>query len=309
MSSLRAYFELFRLPNVFTALADIALGYGLTVSAGGGSLIVLGWLLVASAMLYTAGMVLNDVYDADVDARERPFRPIPSGRIARRFARWLGYELLAFGIAAAVIAGVLGASWRSPLVAVALAGSVLLYDVVLKSTPLAPLGMGLCRFLNVALGMSATTGEIASWHGLVAAGVGVYIVGVTLFSRGEAEQSARGRLALAMLIMAAGLALLAFFPRTVEADAATWVFPGYFNLGTKWYLLWLLLAASILYRGALAVVEPSPQRVQYAVKHAILSLIMIDAAAVLAVRDVTYAASIVALLIPSVWLGKWIYST
>ena len=27
-------------------------------------------------------MVLNDVFDAEVDARERPERPIPSGRVS-----------------------------------------------------------------------------------------------------------------------------------------------------------------------------------------------------------------------------------
>ena len=33
--------------------------------------------------LYAAGMVLNDAFDAELDARERPERPIPSGRISR----------------------------------------------------------------------------------------------------------------------------------------------------------------------------------------------------------------------------------
>ena len=40
--------------------------------------------LVALAMVffYTAGMVLNDVADAEIDRRERPERPIPSGAIS-----------------------------------------------------------------------------------------------------------------------------------------------------------------------------------------------------------------------------------
>ena len=34
-------------------------------------------------------MVLNDVFDAEVDAREQPDRPIPSGRVSRRAAALL----------------------------------------------------------------------------------------------------------------------------------------------------------------------------------------------------------------------------
>ena len=43
------------------------------------------WLLLALAfsLLYTGGMYLNDAFDRDIDARERPERPIPSGRVRR----------------------------------------------------------------------------------------------------------------------------------------------------------------------------------------------------------------------------------
>ena len=46
-------------------------------------------LLVASGCLYTAGMVLNDVFDYEIDRHERPFRPLPSGRISLGAARGL----------------------------------------------------------------------------------------------------------------------------------------------------------------------------------------------------------------------------
>jgi 4-hydroxybenzoate polyprenyltransferase len=72
----RAYLQLVRLPNVFTAMADILLGFLLTHRR------LDPWpqfalLLVASCLLYLAGMVLNDYFDREQDARERPFRPIP----------------------------------------------------------------------------------------------------------------------------------------------------------------------------------------------------------------------------------------
>ena len=99
--------------------------------------------------IYAAGIVLNDPFDLEIDRVERPGRPLPSGRVSRRFAAWLGV-----------------ASWRSawpggaerlggePVVAALLAACVLAYDAGLKHTVLGPQVMGACRGLNVLLGMS-----------------------------------------------------------------------------------------------------------------------------------------------------------
>jgi len=75
-SKLLAYLQLFRAPNVFTAIADVAMGFVFVT----GSLQPVGGFLclaLASCLLYTAGMILNDVYDFDVDLKERPSRPLP----------------------------------------------------------------------------------------------------------------------------------------------------------------------------------------------------------------------------------------
>ncbi|HEV3024083.1 MAG TPA: UbiA family prenyltransferase, partial [Pirellulales bacterium] len=84
------------MPNVFTAMADVLMGYLCTHDD------LRLWhefacLLAASCLLYMAGMVLNDVFDRDIDRRERPGRPIPSGRIAVGHAWWLGFGLLLSG--------------------------------------------------------------------------------------------------------------------------------------------------------------------------------------------------------------------
>ncbi len=79
MSSLRTYLQLMRFPAVFTAMADILLGFLLNHDSFQHDLMGLGLLLVSSSCLYLAGMVLNDVFDREVDARERPNRPIPFG--------------------------------------------------------------------------------------------------------------------------------------------------------------------------------------------------------------------------------------
>ena len=69
----RAYFELLRFPAVFTAFADVMMGYLVTQGSFQPPWVV-ALLIVASSLIYLAGMVLNDVHDADVDAVERPKR-------------------------------------------------------------------------------------------------------------------------------------------------------------------------------------------------------------------------------------------
>ena len=77
-SPLLAWLQLVRLPTVFTALADILLGTQLVATADATtSPRTLGLLLIASAGLYLAGMVFNDVFDRHRDAVQRPGRPLP----------------------------------------------------------------------------------------------------------------------------------------------------------------------------------------------------------------------------------------
>ena len=79
------WLQLMRFPTVFTALSNILCGYLITHKFRAVDLFQhgnLGLLLLASAGLYLGGMVLNDVFDAQLDAVERPERPIPSGDIS-----------------------------------------------------------------------------------------------------------------------------------------------------------------------------------------------------------------------------------
>ena len=56
-------------------------------------------LAAAFSLLYTGGMYLNDAFDREVDARERPERPIPSGRVRAGSVFAIGFGLLGMGIA------------------------------------------------------------------------------------------------------------------------------------------------------------------------------------------------------------------
>lgn len=154
-STILGYLQLVRLPNVFMAITDVLMGYLFShavLQPGDGSL--LGLLVVTSVLLYMAGMVLNDVFDADIDAQERPDRPIPSGRVSRPTARLVGWQFLGLGVITGWLVAIRVGDLRPGIIVSLLAGCVVLYDGFLKRLPIGPLGMGACRMLNVLLGMS-----------------------------------------------------------------------------------------------------------------------------------------------------------
>jgi len=314
---LLAYLQLFRAPNVFTAAADVTMGF-LFVQQSLLNYPPFLMLLLASCLMYTAGMVLNDVYDFERDLAERPERPLPSGRISPAWARWLGYELLIVGVVLGWCAGWLDGDtaqypWRSGVTATSLAICIVLYDAILKQTALAPLVMGLCRFLNVLLGMSVVGdawGGSAWWANItpeqlvVAAGIGTYVAGVTWFARTEASGSSRAMLGFGTLAMAAGIVLLAAFPNLRDAGVT-------YRLDTQlvWPAVLFLLTFSILRRCLLAIADPQPARVQAAVRQCIWSLIVLDAAVSMLVADWYWAVGVLALLVPTMLLGRWVYAT
>lgn len=298
-----------RFPAVFTSLADIFLGASLVAVSGRewNALIPhwnVGALLLASAGLYLSGMVFNDVFDVEQDRVERPQRPIPSGRVSRRNAAMIASVLMLAGCLAALTVGT-----RSLGVAVALAVCVLLYDGVLKSTPIAPVIMGACRSLNILLGASLGASEAGMpYLGFpveviyVAIGTGSYILGVTLFARNEAGEPRPAGLLMAMLVIdAAFIGLAAAF---LTGAVAT-------ELPDRVAAFLLVIVAFVANRRGFAVVRnPKPALVQGTVRLMLMSIIMLDAALIYGITGhVLLAVATAMLVLPALWVGKWLYVT
>lgn len=311
-----AFAQLLRIPNVFTAFADIALGACVAVAVLPAQPIDF-WLAyvvlaLASGCLYLAGMVWNDVFDLAEDKQARAFRPLPSGRVSTTTAVVLGVLLFGAGLALASAAGVIGqAEWNhEPLVfACGIVAGVLIYDGGAKRTPFGPIAMAACRFLNVLFGLSlipeAALGvEYRVW---LAAIVGCYIVGVTWFARTEEGRSRPRVLKLAAGVIALSL-LLALLLRT-KLHAASGVAKPLSELGTVAFPYLLVAFGFLVGRpAARAIADPGPRNVQAAVKRCVLGLVALDA--VLATTFVGLPGLLILLLLPpALLLGKWVYST
>jgi 4-hydroxybenzoate polyprenyltransferase len=211
---------------------------------------------------------------------------------------------LLLGTALGWLAAYLADDFRPGLVALLLAGCVALYDVAVKRTVLGPAAMGACRMLNVLLGMSVAAGPWQDEHWLVAVAIGTYVAGVTWFARREAGRSRRWQLGLATMVILAGIGLLWLLPGRCDRVVAILR-----QQPERWTLLIAMLAALIGFRCLRAVIEPVPWRVQMAVREGILSLVVLDAAACFVVRGLPAAVLVLALLVPTVVLGRWIEST
>lgn len=195
-----------RLPALFTAPGDVIAGWFLVGGAAFGAYGTLAVLAGSSLCLYSSGMILNDVADAATDTRERPGRPIPSGRISRSVAGVAAALLMAAGVALAATVGV-----ATLAAAGLLAGLVLFYDLFAKRVGvLGPVVMGSCRGANLCLGASV---GLASGNVLpVAVGasaVAAYIACVTAVASRETEGAPGNALRwLPPVALAAGLAAL-----------------------------------------------------------------------------------------------------
>jgi len=305
MTALRAYAELIRLPNVFTAAGDILAGYWL-VSATFDAPPALWLLVLASAALYAAGIVFNDLHDIETDRAERPSRPLPSGRVSAVAARRLGIGLSLAGVGAAMLAGrgmghggaeAVALMEPTTVVAVLLLIAIVAYDFAAKETGLGPVVMGACRGLNLLLGMSLVWSPGWDFFAIAPAAMFLYVAALTWFGRDEATLSAKRRLAAGGAgVMFAVLVVGIFAASNRSNDALTPV-------------VWLALLIHLGRVTIRAIRIGSPVWVRYAMKTFILGIIPFDAVLAWSAHGWPAGLAVLALLVPALYLGRWVYST
>ncbi|MBP7828596.1 MAG: UbiA family prenyltransferase [Kiritimatiellae bacterium] len=186
-----AWLQLLRAPNLLTVPGDPLAGFLLAAgskAAPGGRLVA---AVAASLCFYAGGLLLNDALDLETDRRERPGRPLPSGRASPRGALAAAVILLLAGLGCSAALGP-----RAREIGLALAAAIVLYDAGGKRAPFFGSAlMGVCRALSLLLGAAAFPG-LAGWPPLVvigAAALGLYILSVTNLARRETEPGPVGR--------------------------------------------------------------------------------------------------------------------
>jgi len=290
ISVVKGYLQLMRPANLPTATADIfagaaIAGFIVAVPFAISHLTTLVFLMFSSVFLYAGGVVLNDVFDYKLDVLERPERPIPSGLIPLKSAALFGSVLLLIGVFFAFYETAL-----SGYIAIALAISIVLYDGFSKKYGfLGPLNMGLCRSLNLLLGMSILGSITNWWFAIIPL---VYIFAITLISRGEVHGDNKHHIIWAGILYALvifGVVSVVLF----ETDQIMQTIP------------FLVLFAYLIYKPLIGAYNSnSPSNIKAAVIAGVLSLIVLDAALATGFSIWWYGMLILLLLPFSMLLSK-----
>jgi hypothetical protein len=250
MSSASAWLRLARISNTPTVVSNAVAGAVLASTAAGAGSVAL--VAGAMALFYTAGMILNDLLDYEVDLRERPERPLPSGQVSRGAALVVVVALFVAGETLLVIEGL-----KPFLAGLGLVALIVLYDAWHKGNPLSPVLMGACRALVYFVAALAVAGEVPLEVSTAAAVLLLYIVGLTQVAKAE------------------GGSLLAAWPiAAVLAAIGYWV--GWVD--SVWFALLLVTFAAWVVR-ALWLVR-GPRRIGAGVVSLIAGVALFDALAV-----------------------------
>lgn len=199
VSGWRTALKLGRVSNLPTVWSNVIAA---AVLAGGMPVRMVAFVAGAMSLLYVGGMFLNDAFDAERDAHERPERPIPSGEISAGAVMAAGFAVLASGV------GMLAAiDAQTGLAGLALAGAIVLYDWHHKGNALSPFVMGLCRGLVYITTGVAAAGSVSLPVLIAGIAILAYVAGLTYAARMEAFDRIGSFWPLALLAAPVAVAL------------------------------------------------------------------------------------------------------
>jgi hypothetical protein len=253
--SLSTLLRLGRISNIPTVWTNVLAG---SVIAGGDhhpDQIAL--IIIAMTAFYVGGMYLNDFFDREIDARDRPGRPIDAGEVRAGTVSSIGFGLLATGIALMIPFGLAATIWG-----VLLAGTIVLYDIWHKGNVLSPLVMGACRALVYIGTGAALAGSTSTAMIIGAVALASHVAGITYAAKQENLDKIGNLWPLALLAMPLLVALPVLFSG------------------------WIVIAAFLLLLGAdvlairLLAKQPVPGSVPLAVSGLIAAICLVDALAI-----------------------------
>jgi 4-hydroxybenzoate polyprenyltransferase len=188
----KAWLQLLRAPNLFTVPGDPLAGFLIACGLARNQIATLdaraACAVFASLCFYSAGLVMNDIFDIAEDRRDRPHRPLASGAISLQSAWIAGVALSAGGILSMAYV----ADRAGLLLSALLLGCIGLYNGFSKRiVVLGAINMGVCRGLSFLLGAVAF-GNSLSFHPFVilsASIIAAYVAAVTNLARHEMRET------------------------------------------------------------------------------------------------------------------------
>ncbi|MDW0187582.1 MAG: UbiA family prenyltransferase [Nitrososphaeraceae archaeon] len=296
--SIKDYLALVRLPNLFTLPSNILVGMA-TVSLLAFTLTSFSQFLLLvtiSVLLYCVGIVLNDLYDFDIDKKERPNRPLPSGKISRRSAIVL---VAIFSTLALILS--LQVSFSTLVISSILFSVIFGYDKYLKNTYAGPFTIASARVMNILLGTSVSLRSVDSYSQIVTLTfiliiTFVYVSLIGFISRYEVHGfSDNTKLLLPPAIVA-----------TVISSIILFTLMGFFKLES---LIILSLFSFIMIISFSRIYRRDSGRTQQIVRNMILSIIVLDSTFLTGIIGIELGLVVLTLMAPLLVLANKMYMT
>ena len=296
--SVRDYLVLVRLPNLFTLPSNILVGISAISSLAFTLTSFIQFLLLVtiSVLLYCVGIVLNDLYDFDIDKKERPNRPLPSGKISRRSAIVL---VVIFSTLALILS--LLVSFSTLVISSILFLTIFGYDKYLKNTHAGPLTIASARVMNILLGTSVSFRSVDSYSQIVTLTfiliiTFVYVSLIGFISRYEVRGfSDNAKLLLPPAIVAIVISSIILFSLM-----------GFFKLES---LIILSLFSLIMLISFSRIYRRDSGRTQQIVRNMILSIIVLDSTFLTGIIGIELGLAVLILMAPLLVLANKMYMT
>jgi len=292
----RKYLQLARLSNAFTAPSNVISGYLIVTPISELDSLNLVTLILSSTFLYVSGVIFNDYFDIEIDRKERPSRPLPSGSIPKQRAK-----KIAFGLMILAIILSLTVSWTSFAIAVFLSGIIIAYNYGLKHNKFSnPITMGSARFLNVILGASPAFNLSLQTNSLqlifVAFSVLTYVFVIAVFSRKEMSGMQEKR----QIIILFSIVYIVIVLITIVTLL------GFFMMWSFIILVPFAIIVGIIFKQTLS---GGSEEIRRGIKNMVISIIILDSIFVSGVAGLLYGFLTLLFLFPSILLSKKLYVT
>ena len=240
-----------------------------------------------------AGIVLNDYFDFEVDKKERPFRPLPSGAITKRRALVIALGAI---LAANTVALVIGLT--SLAISLAITAAIIAYDRQLKHGRFGPFAMGVPRLLNIILGASPTLLYLSATScailGTASASLFVYVVAITILSKKEVSNEKPNSI-MPFLTVLGIICVIVAFGLLVKLH---WIF----TINVSIFAIFMV----VTFRQHISQAFPS---IQKAVRNMVISIIILDSIFISGTAGGLYGLATLLLIVPSILLARKLYVT
>ena len=291
-NTIKSYFTLIRLPNLFTVISNILVGYFLVFTIHDVDIYSLSYLFLVSIFLYIGGVVMNDLFDIKLDKSERPDRPLPSNQITKKNAIIICIFTLTISAIVSLFLNLF-----TFFTTISMIFLIFVYNYKTKSTKWRSITLGTIRSLNIFLGSSIFINNLNQNmlpFIIILTTTFFYIFAIGILSKNESKKIEQTNTISSSFLIVYIIIFSIFILIVFEID--------FFNFIAIINLI-IFLILIVYYHLNCIKKNNDPYTIQWTVKNLIISIIIFDSIFITGLIGM-YGFATLLLLIPSIILSK-----